>query len=289
MKLETTAIRAARAVVAHSAKLSFHLVKRSVQFTEQRPFLADFSRAKLSYLSALTILALVPAASSRADELSPPAQLPPAAEQMAKTYGLDSFGQIEGIRYTFNVEFHGAKVSRTWEWEPKTGKITYEGKDKDGNPVKVTYLRSELSTQPDSVKNGIDPNFFNDQYWLLFPLHVAWDHSSTVTDEGMQKLPLGEGSGERIVVKYPSDGGNYPGDTWELYLDADHRVEQFVFHRGSPKKPSLITATWEGYKKAGPLLISTEHRGTADGGPFHEFFTDVAVKLTGSDTWINAQ
>ncbi len=53
-------------------------------------------------------------------------------------------------------------------------------------------------------------NFFNDQYWLLFPLHVAWDHSSTVTDEGMQKLPLGEGSGERIVVKYPSDGWQLP-------------------------------------------------------------------------------
>ncbi len=138
------------AVVAHSAKLSFRLVKRSVQFTEERPFLANLSRANLSYLSALTILALVPAASSRAGELSPAAQLPPAAEQMAKTYGLDSFGQIEGIRYTFNVEFHGMKVSHTWEWEPKTGKITYEGKDKAGNPVNVTYLRSELSTQPDA-------------------------------------------------------------------------------------------------------------------------------------------
>jgi hypothetical protein len=279
MKLEKTAIRAAMAVVAHSAKLSFHLVKRSVQFTEERPFLANLSRANLSYLSALTILALALAASARAGEL------PAAAEQMAKTYGLDSFGQIEDIRYTF----HGITGTRTWEWEPKTGKITYQGKDKDGNPVKVTYLRSELSSQSDTVKNEIDPNFFNDQYWLLFPLHVAWDHSPTVTDEGMQKLPLGEGSGERIVVKYQSDGGYYPGDTWELYLDADHRVEQFVFHRGSSKKPSLIIATWEGYKKAGPLLISTEHRGTADGGPFHEFFSDVAVKVTGSDTWINAQ
>lgn len=155
--------------------------------------------------------------------------------------------------------------------------------------MKVTYLRSELGTQSDTVKNEIDPNFFNDQYWLLFPLHVAWDHSATVTDEGMQKLPLGEGSGERIVVKYPSEGGYYPGDTWELYLDSDHRVKEMEFHRGGPKKPSLITVTWAGYKKAGPLLISTEHRGTADGGPFHEFFSDVAVKVTGSDTWINAQ
>src|SRR6201998_2116291 len=240
MTFQETATRAARAVVAHSAKLSFHLGKRNVQFTEDRPSLANFSRAKLSCLSALTILALVPAASSRGAQLSPAAQLPPAAEQMAKTYGLDSFGQIEGIRYTFNVEFHGAKVSRTWEWEPKTGKITYEGKDKDGHPEKVTYLRSELSTKPDTVKNEIDPNFFNDQYWLLFPLHVAWDHSPTVTDDGMQKPPQGEGSGARIGVRYPSDVGYYPGDDWELYLDADHRVAQFVFHRGGPKKPSLI-------------------------------------------------
>ena len=29
--------------------------------------------------------------------------LPPIAEQMAKTYDLDSFGQIEAIRYTFNL------------------------------------------------------------------------------------------------------------------------------------------------------------------------------------------
>jgi hypothetical protein len=279
MKLENTTIRAAMAVVAHLAKLSFRRVKRSVQSTEERPFLTNLSRANLVYVSALTIVALALAASSRAGEL------PPAAEQMAKTYGLDSFNQIEDIRYTF----HGITGTRTWEWEPKTGKITYQGKDKAGNPVKVTYLRSEVSSQSDTVKNEIDPNFFNDQYWLLFPLHVAWDQSPTVTDEGMQKLSLGEGSGERIVVKYPSDVGYYPGDDWELYLDADHRVAQFVFHRGGPKKPSLIIATWEGYKKAGPLLISTEHRGTADGEPFHEFFSDVAVKVTGSDTWINAQ
>jgi len=43
-------------------------------------------------------------------------------------------------------------VSRSWVWEPKTNKVSYEGKDKDGKPVKVTYMRSELSSQPDTVK-----------------------------------------------------------------------------------------------------------------------------------------
>jgi hypothetical protein len=47
--------------------------------------------------------------------------------------------------------------------------------------------------------------------------------------------------------------------------------------------------TWAGYKKAGPLVFSTEHRGTADGKPLHLFFSNVAVKMAGADTWIKAQ
>jgi hypothetical protein len=215
---------------------------------------------------------------------------PPIAEQLAKTYGLDSFGEIQAIRYTFNLQFPGVNLSRSWVWEPKTGQVSYEGKDKDGKPVKVTYMRSQLSSQSDAVKNEVDPAFNNDQYWLIFPFHVYWDSSADVQDLGMQKLPLGKGSAKRVVVKYPSEAGGYtPGDTWELFIGSDGRVEEFIYRRGGPKKPSVVIATWAGYKKAGPLLISTEHRGTADGGPLHLFFSNVAVKLVGSDTWMNAQ
>ncbi|MGA7295156.1 MAG: hypothetical protein WBW53_14625 [Terriglobales bacterium] len=216
---------------------------------------------------------------------------PPILEQIAKTYGLDSFGQIDAIRYTWNGEITGLfKLSRTWEWEPKTGKVSYEGKDKDGKPVKVMYLRSELSSQSDIVKNQVDPGFTNDNYWLLFPLHAYWDTSATVTDEGMKKLPVGNGSATLVTVKYaPEVGGYTPGDTWDLYVGKDYRVEYLVFHHGGDKKPSLVKATWAGYKKAGPLLISTEHRGTADGKPLHIFITGVAVKLAGSDAWVEAK
>jgi hypothetical protein len=215
---------------------------------------------------------------------------PPIIEQIAKVYGLDSFGQIDAIRYTFNAQFPGVNLSRSWVWEPKTNKVSYEGKDKDGKPVKVTYMRSELSSQSDAVKNEVDPGFTNDNYWLLFAFHAYWDTSATVTDQGMHKLPLGNGSAELVAVKYPAEVGGYtPGDTWELYVGKDNRVEQFAYHRGGAKKPSLVTASWAGYKKAGPLLISTEHRGTADGKSLHLFFSDVAVKLTGADTWVDAK
>ena len=218
-------------------------------------------------------------------------QRAPILEQIAKTYGIDSWDQVQAIRYTWNGEITGLfKASHVWEWEPKTGKISYEGKDKDGKPVKATYVQSQLNSQPANVKEQIAPAFVNDNYWLLFPLHAYWDTSATVTDQGMQKLPIGNGSAKLVSVKYPAEAGGYtPGDTWELYVGKDKRVEYLVFHHGGDKKPSLVKASWTGYKKAGPLLVSTEHRGTADGKPLHIFISDVAVKLTGSDKWMPAQ
>jgi hypothetical protein len=257
--------------------------------------MTNSSRPDMIRLLAFTVSALVLAACSGEQK----SQIPPLAEQMAKTYGLDSFGQVEGIRYTWNAEVPGHEkpfdggpgtiaISRIWEWDPKTDTVSFEGKTKEGKPLKVSYQRSQLSSQSDDVKTQVDPVFFNDQYWLLFPLHAAWDKSAKVTDEGMQKLTLGEASAEKIVVKYPSEGGYLPGDTWELYVDADHRVQELTFRRGGPTKPSVVIVTWTDYKKAGPLNISTEHRGTADGNPVRIYISDLSVKVTGSD-WTKAQ
>src|ERR1700693_4379227 len=122
-------------------------------------------------------------------------QRPPIVEKLAKTYGLESFGQIEAIRYTFNVQSPGRDLARSWIWEPKTDQV--------------------------EVKETIDPDFLNDNYWLILPFHIVWDTDATVEDAGMQQLPLGQGSAEKVAVKYPSDGGYSLGDTWELYVGPD--------------------------------------------------------------------
>ncbi len=244
--------------------------------------MAKSSRCSMIYLLAFAVLILAPA--SWAQKPSP------IAEKIAKTYGVDSWSQVEAIRYTWNVQFPGGNIAHSWVWEPKTGQVSYEGKGKDGKPVKVTYQSSHLSNEPANVRDEIQPSFINDQYWLLFPFHAYWDTSATVTNLGMRKLPIGKGSAELVRVKYPAAAGGFtPGDTWDLYVGKGNRVEQFVYRRGGSTKPSVVITTWAGYKKAGPILISTEHRGTADGKPLHLFFSNVAVKLTGSNTWIPAQ
>lgn len=217
---------------------------------------------------------------------------PPELDKLAKTYGMDTYDQAQAFRYTFNIELPALKLvlARTWTWEVKTGQVTYESKDKEGKPVKVTYNRNQLNGAPENVKNDVEPAFVNDNYWFMFPFHAYWDKSATVSVKEKQKLPIGAGIATLLSVKYPAEVGGYtPGDTWDLYVGADGRIVQFVYHRGGPKPPQLLAATWAGYKKAGPLLVSTEHRGTADGKPAHIFFTNVAYKVAGSDAWMDAK
>ena len=217
-------------------------------------------------------------------------QRPAIADQIAKTYGLDSWDQVEAIRYTFNIDWPALKLktSRSWVWEPKTDRVSYDGKDKDGNPVKVTYSRSQLASQSAIVKNEVDPAFMSDQYNLLFPFHIVWDTGATVQDAGKQKLPLRKGAAEKVELNYPPDGGYAPGDAWALYIGDDGRVRELEIHRVNAP-PSVYLTTFANYKKAGPLLVALDHPGSGDGKPLRIHFTNVAVKLAGSSTWLDAQ
>ena len=213
---------------------------------------------------------------------------PDIRHQIADAYGLASWPKVEQIRYTFNVDAGVKKVARSWTWDVKNDKVTYEGPDSAGKPTKVTYARSNMP--PDVVKD-VDPNFINDQYWLLFPFHLVWDKDITVEDKGMTADPTGKTKGKvrKVTVTYPKTGGGYtPGDMYDLFVGADNRVVAWNFHRGGVEKPTL-TVTWADYKMAGPILISMDHRGTLNDKPFHLFFTDVAAKLAGSSDFIPAK
>ena len=242
--------------------------------------MANLSRLPVLHPLALSILYVVPA-------ICVAEQRAPIAEEIGEAYGVNSFREVEAIRYTFNIpEF---KLSRSWVWQPKTDTVTYEGPDKAGKPMKVTYRRDQLSSQSDAIKNDVDPAFINDHYVLLFPLHVAWDDWATVSDEGLHEMPISKKAASRVLVKYPSHGGYSPGDTWELYVGEDKRLAEFIYHRAGAGFPKVYTGTWEGYEKAGPLLLSTAHEGTTDDGkPLRVFYSNVAVKVTGSDNWISA-
>jgi hypothetical protein len=205
--------------------------------------------------------------------------------RIANSYGLSAWDQVQQLRYTFNVDRGKDHIKRSWLWDVKKNAVTFEGPAKDGKPVKRTYVRTDMKTaSPEIVET--DRMFINDEYWLLFPLHVKWDNSAQVADKGTHALPIGKGTARRVVVTYPSSGGYTPGDMYELFIDPDIHVVQWAYHRGGPDKGPMAF-TWEDNRSVGPLTISMNHRAATP--DFRVWFTDVAVKLIGSEQWVTAK
>jgi len=205
-------------------------------------------------------------------------------DQLADAYGLINFAQVEELRYTFNVQLPDRVISRAWSWEPKKDRVTFRGTTAQGGAV--SYDRSTLAGPVSESIKKVDPWFINDNYWLLFPLRLSWDQSAAIAvDEAPVQLPIGMGQAKRMVVRYPSNEGYTPGDTYELFIGASDRIEQWIYRKGGDPTPTRIT-TWEDYRRVGPLTLALNHRGSE--GNFRVWFTDVAVRLAGQTDWISS-
>ena len=203
---------------------------------------------------------------------------------IADSYGIASFDQVDEIRYTFNLKRGEKQAKRSWIWWPKGDRVEYWP---GGDQTKaVRYSRSELSGSASDELKKVDAAFINDQYWLLFPFHLVWDRQTTVADVGRQPMPIGGQSARSVVVTYPPSGGYTPGDVYELFIGPDNRLIQWIYRKGGSVEPTLF-ATWQDYRKVGPLTLALDHRGPNT--DFRVRFSDVAVKLKGSDRWNEAQ
>ncbi len=206
-----------------------------------------------------------------------------ARQLIAESYGLQHFSEVEKIQYTFNVKLGEKLISRFWIWEPRLDRVTFKGMDYQ---KAITYNRDEIEGTESNKLKKIDAWFINDNYWLLFPYHVAWDTNAKVEDIGWKPLPMGAGKARCVVVTYPATGGYTPGDVYDLFLDDQYRLMQWVYRRGGSEKPTRIS-TWEDHRKVGPLAVSLNHQG--EDQYFQVWFTTVGVMMVGADSWLYAQ
>jgi hypothetical protein len=204
-------------------------------------------------------------------------------QRIAESYGLQYFGQVEKIQYTFNVKLGEKQIRRFWIWEPAVDRVTFKGMDFQ---KAITYDRGDLARAESNKLKKIDAWFINDNYWLLFPFHVAWDTNAKVEDIGRRPLPMGDGKGRCVVVTYPASGGYTPGDAYDLFLDDQYRLTHWVYRRGGSDKPTRIS-TWDDHRKAGPLTVSLNHQG--EDQSFRVWFTNVGVKMVGTNSWLFTQ
>ena len=193
---------------------------------------------------------------------------------IAGLYGARSFDSLSSIRYTFNVKRGALAASRQWIWKPKSGEVTFKGIVTAPAESTVTYNRSMVSR--DSALKKIDAWFINDQYWLLFPLHLTWDSAIVLTENKNIAMPISGRPATQLIVQYPPAIGYTPEDKFILYIDQTDTVREWsYFHGGKGEKPTL-SARWLDYRSFGPLPLSLE-RPFGDGAG-RVWFTNVGIR-----------
>lgn len=191
------------------------------------------------------------------------------AEDVAAAYGSERFDEVTLLEYTFHVQFPGREVQRRWRWEPKLDRVTFLGPDGERS-----YLRGDLESLTDGDELfALDARFINDQYWLLFPMHLVWDSDLTLTLD-IADAPISGKRCWRLTASYGSEAGYTPGDAYDLYLADDMRIAEWVYRAGGQAEPSRIT-TWSDAVYLPPLTLDLDHVGPD--GDFRVWFSDISI------------
>ena len=210
---------------------------------------------------------------------TPAMTLDDSGRQVATTYGIDNWDQLDSISFTFNVQTPGgeARDPRGWTWNIADRSVVREV---NGERVEIS-LDADPESQDEQWKQ-VHKQFINDSYWFLFPFQLVWSDPQVTAEAGQEiKLPIGDGTAaKKLICQWPSEGGYTPGDAYDLYLGEDGLVEQWVFRRGG--KPEGGAHTWEDHQQLGPIVVCLDHRNAED--TFRLWFTDVQATLKDGST-----
>lgn len=185
--------------------------------------------------------------------------------QVAKAYGYDQFDDIKSIRYTWNVQIDSArKMARTWTWDVSNKMVRFEDQD-----TSLMYSQEKINKELQEMHHS----FINDKYWLMFPFQLAWDTGYEFEVEEASTAPISGQKCTRLTVVYNSKEGYTPGDAYDLFIDENNMIMEWVYRKGNGKKGRAYT--WEGIKQFGDIKLATEHKNEA--GEMKIWFTDIQV------------
>lgn len=189
-----------------------------------------------------------------------------AYEKIAMANGIKEFDSISQIKFTFNVELNDSiRSKRRWVWNTKSNRISLTEKDST-----MSYTKKDSLAKTDQY---IDSRFINDSYWLLFPYQLMWSNGE-LSEVKTATAPISEKEMKMMTVKYPSEGGYTPGDSYDIYFDDDYMIREWVYKSSDGTRESA--STWENYKNFKGMKIATEHK--SKDGNFRLFFTDISVE-----------
>lgn len=196
---------------------------------------------------------------------TPPAEEKTLPLQVAEAYGFENLENIAEISYTWNVRRDSVTVvSRDWRWNRVKGEVHYAGTD-----TTLSYLLSEKTAELDAI----DQRFINDKYWLMFPFQLAWDTGYRHETTENQRSPIQGIPSTKLSIIYNDSDGYTPGDAYDLYLNDDLHIVEWVFRRGNG--PEGRAVTWENIRDFEGIKLTLDHQN--DAGQKFLWFTNVKV------------
>ncbi|MCM4155891.1 hypothetical protein [Gramella sp. AN32] len=219
---------------------------------------------KLLIISVLSITLFSCNDSKKTEEMDKNPDLT-VQDKIAMANGFEKFDSISQLKFTFNVKVEDSlRSSRRWTWNIKEGKISLTEKDSTMSYTKKDSLADD--------KKYIDERFVNDSYWLLFPYQLKWSNAE-YSEVKKANAPISGDELQMMSVKYPSDGGYTPGDTYDIYFDDDYMIKEWVYKASGGGRE--MATTWEDYQNFDGVKIAKKHK-TKDGN-FELYFTDIEV------------
>ncbi|GAA4317832.1 hypothetical protein GCM10023115_43490 [Pontixanthobacter gangjinensis] len=187
-------------------------------------------------------------------------------EKIAMANGFKEFDSLEQIKFTFNVEVNDSlRSKREWTWNIDSDKISLREKDSVMSYIQKDSLAKE--------KEYIDQRFVNDSYWLLFPFQLKWSDAD-FSEVKKAKAPISGDEMQMLTVKYPSEGGYTPGDSYDIYFDEDFMIREWVYKASAGGRE--MATTWEDYEDFKGVKISKMHK--SPDGSFELYFSDISVE-----------
>ncbi|WP_209330488.1 hypothetical protein [Lunatimonas salinarum] len=198
-------------------------------------------------------------------QCTPPEEEQTLPMQIANVYGFHQLKDVATISYTWNVRRDSATVlTRDWTWDRIKGEVYYSGPD-----TTVTYQIAEKSSELDAI----DQRFINDKYWLMFPFQLAWDTGYRYEVTEGQRSPIQGIQGTKLSIIYNNADGYTPGDAYDLFLNQNLEIVEWVFRRGNG--PEGRAVTWENVQEFEGIRLTLDHQNEA--GEKFIWFTNVKV------------
>ena len=220
----------------------------------------------------LIALALLAQAAPTTQPTSRPSTQPAEADwkqAVLDRSGIDVWPSVTRLKFTFNVDARGRNVSRSHDWDLRTGLDTITRAD--GSTISVNVWAYDQSTaSPDKIEAF--QQWTNDSYWLLMPLKLG--------DPGVQFGPVVTTrdmppSRANVTMSFEDGTGLTSGDEYDLAIDLREGViDGWTFR---PNADTAVTWSWQDYQDFNGLYLSTNHVNEQPDGP-RIFFTDIEVE-----------